>query len=344
MDTGDKLISAKEAVKKFVRDGDSIALANFATSEPFALVHEVMRQKKKNLTLVKSSSFLASDELVALGCIKRIITSWHLRMSPTSYYSPLDKMLREKKIEIEDYSNWTVAARLWAGAMGLPFFPLKGTSLLVTDIFKKRTFEGENKFKVIENPFDPKGKVVLVPPLKPDVALLHVGRADRRGNAQMWGPLGDTRYTALACKKIIVTAEEIVDEEIIRRSPNLTIVPDFRTAAVIEEPWGAHPMECLGYYDMDESYLLIWYGLITRKMMESWIDEWVFGVENRSEYIEHYIERFGIEKLNELKAKYYPSSTVNLGSNFKTEWEKWGVEWRMFEEDISEMIEMEVEE
>lgn len=339
----DKLMTAREAVKKFVRDGCSLTLANFATSEPFALVHEVIRQGKRDLYLIKSSGFMASDQLLAAGCVRRILTSWHLRMSPTSYYSPIDKLLKEKKVEIEDYTNWTVAARLLAGAWGLPFFPVRGNSLLVSDIARIRSFEGENKLRVVENPFRPGEKVVLVSPLNPDVALIHAQRADVNGNVQLWGPLGDTVYAALASKVIIASVEEIVEEENIRRSPFLTLIPEFRVNAIVHEEWGAHPMECLGYYDMDEPFLLIWYALLTRKMMESFMDEWIFGVENRKEYIEHYIERFGMEKLNSLRAKKYLSDTVNLGSTFEGDMKRWGIDWSFFDQSISEMVEWEVE-
>jgi len=197
---------------------------------------------------------------------------------------------------------------------------------------------------VIENPFNPGEKVVLVPPVNPDVALIHAQRADENGNVQLWGPLGDTVYAALASKVIIASVEEIVDEETVRRSPFLTVIPEFRVNALVHEEWGAHPMECLGYYDMDEPFLVQWYALLTRKMMESWMDEWIFSVENRTEYIEHYIERFGIEKLNKLRAKKYMSAPVNLGSTFERDMEKWGIGWETFEQPISEMVEWEVEE
>ncbi|MDY6835598.1 MAG: CoA-transferase [Chloroflexota bacterium] len=310
-------MTAKEAVERFVHDGDTVVSANFISSPPFALTHEIMRQRKKDLTIVKSSALVEIDQLIAAGCVKKVMTAYIHRGPVHRYASPFERAIKEKTIEFEDYSNWTIAARLMASMCGLPFMPLRGTSVMNSDLFEKRGAEGDKKFKVIKDPFYPKQKVIVVPPLEPDVALIHGMRADEQGNIQMWGPIGDCKMAALASKRIIATVEEIVPTEVIRSCPNLTIIPKHRSTAIIEEPWGAHPMDVIGYYDADMLYVAaVWYAVGTPEGQQAFLDEWVHGVKNRKEYITHYVEKFGYENLNKLKAKAYPSSAVNFGSSF----------------------------
>jgi glutaconate CoA-transferase, subunit A len=313
-----KVMTTKEAIDKFVHNGDKVVLANFCGPLAYTLTHETIRQQKKDLTVISPTCQDETDQMVAAGCVRRMITSFFYRYSPETYDSPFERNLRAKKLELEEYTNWLVSARLTAGAMGLPFFPLKGASIMASDIFKKRGFEGENKFKVIENPFDRSQKSVLVPALTADVAFLHVAQADETGNAQLWGPLGPTKMAALACDKIVVTAEKIVPKDIIYRNPNLTIIPGFRTSAVIEEPWGGHPTYFAGHYDSDFRFGMMWYLAGTPDKQQDYLKEWVYGVDGRSGYIKHYIEKYGEQNLTRLKSKEYPSIPVNLGSSLFT--------------------------
>ena len=205
---------------------------------------------------------------------------------------------------------------LMAGAMGHSFMQIP-IGLKYTDIFRSRSFMGENKFKEMDCPFTGK-RVLLVPAVNPDVAIVHVQRVDVYGNAQLWGALGTAKWASLACKKIIVSAEEIVDHEIVKSSPHHTIIPSFRVNAVVLEPWGAHLSEVQGYYDLDALFRGMLLAMdASHDSIRHFLYEWVYNLENREEYIKHYVERFGRVYLEMLKAKPYYSSPVNYGSSFR---------------------------
>ena len=247
-----KLMSMEDAVAKFVQDGDMIVSANFLHGTPYATIHEIIRQQKRNLTAVSCSSIEELDLLLSGGCLSKIMTSYYHRAGGRVYSRELDRALREKRVEYEDYTNFTMYNMLKAGACGYSFLPtLK--SVMQSDVFNVRTHMGENKFKVINCPFTGK-ETVLVPALNPDVAVVHVQRCDKYGNSQFWGSLGTIKWSVLSAKKIIVSCEEIVDSDLIRRSPFLTLIPGFRVNAVVEEPWGAHPSCLAGYYNVDINF------------------------------------------------------------------------------------------
>ncbi|MCP4760152.1 MAG: CoA transferase subunit A [archaeon] len=312
----EKVMDLTEAVSKFVNDGDSFIPANFMLGMAYATMHEIIRQRKKNLTAISCSSVDEMDLMVQGGCISKIITSYYHRAGGKVFNRALDRAIRKKTIEYEDYCNFTMVNMLKAGAMGFTFLPtLK--SIMYSDMYNIRTIQGENKFKVIECPFTGK-ETVLVPALSPDVALLHVQRCDKYGNAQLWGSLGTTRISALASKKIIVTCEEIVDHEKIKRSPFFTIVPEFRTSAVCVVPYGAHPASLAGYYNADVNFQSLYYGSAhSKKACEFFLNEWVLDKKDRKEYIDHYIERFGQKPFDVLKVNEYMTDSVNFGYNQK---------------------------
>ncbi|MBD3197565.1 MAG: hypothetical protein GF317_21100, partial [Candidatus Lokiarchaeota archaeon] len=223
-----KLMSLDKAVAEFVHDGDMLALSNFLHCNPYAIIHEIIRQKVKNLTVVMCSAIEEIDLLLSGDCVSKIITSYYHRAGGRRYKRELDRALFEKKIEYEDYSNFTMCSMFMAGALGYEFLPVL-KSVKESDIYNKRTFCSENKMKTISGPFTGK-ETVVVPALNPDVAIVHVQRADKYGNAQLWGSEGTIKWTALSGKNIIVTCEEIVDHEKIKRSPFLTVIPSFRTS------------------------------------------------------------------------------------------------------------------
>jgi glutaconate CoA-transferase subunit A len=312
----EKVMPLSEAISKFVHDGDCLCLANFGSPVPYSAIHEIIRQRRRNLTAVIATSYFELDPLAEAGCLKKVIYSFHSHL--LSGERPFDRGVRKHNIEVEDYTNFTMAAMLMAGAMNLPFLPAT-PSLLLTDLYG---INGEKKFIVMDHPLVKGEKVVVVPAMKPDVAILHVQRVDRDGNAQLWGPTGTQRHGAMAAKKIIVTAEELVDKEVVNLSPNNTIVPGFRVDAICIEPWAGHPLDCLGYYDIDFQFTSL---MCIKAKGEAdyaqWLDEWVFGVKDRREYVDHYADRFGASKLERLRAKSLPSATVNLGSTFMSEYE-----------------------
>ncbi|MFX1275617.1 MAG: CoA transferase subunit A [Promethearchaeota archaeon] len=307
-----KIMTMKDAVFKFVNDGDMIVSANFLHGTPYAIVHEIVRQQKKNLTAVSCSSIEELDLMLSGGCLSKIITSYYHRAGGKVYNRELDRALKDKSVEYEDYTNFTMYSMLKAGACGFTFMPtLK--SVMESDVFRIRTHVGENKFKVINCPFTG-NETVLVPALNPDVAIVHVQRCDQFGNAQFWGSMGTIKWSVLSAKKIIVSCEEIVDHEIIKRSPFLTLVPGFRVNAIVEEPWGAHPSCLAGYYNVDINWRSVYFAYaLTQNSNEAFLNEWLYDRIDRKDYIDHYISRYGKEPLDLLKVNEYKSDTINIG-------------------------------
>ena len=311
-----KVMSTKEAVSKFINNGNMLVTANFLHGIPYATIHEIIRQKKKDLTFVSCSSIEEGDLLLSGGCAKKFILSWYHRAGGKLYKRELDRALFKGLVEFEDYSNFTMVSMFMAGALGYTFMPVM-KSVMQSDIYSLRTFTGENKFKTIKCPFTGE-ETVLVPALNPDVAICHVQRADKYGNAQFWGSLGTLKWSALAAKKIIVSCEEIVDHEKIKHSPFLTILPGFRVNAVCEEPMGAHPSPLAGYYNTDINFRSeIFRSMFNKISNDNFMKEWIYERNNRKEYLDHYIERYGKKPLEQLKVNEYLSDQINLGYKSK---------------------------
>ena len=324
-----KVMSAKEAVDRFVHNGVSLVLGNYTVGSCAELVYEIARQRKKGFTLYSQSGIFDVEVLVAGGCVDRLVTTYVMRSGGKKGGSAVERALNAGTLEIEDYTNFEYNARLVAGMHGFSFMPvLEG--VMVTDIFRRRGFMGENKFRVIQCPYTGKDKLT-VPAAAPDVCVVHVQRADAEGNAQYWGAMGSVAAAALASKRIIVSCEEIVDHEIIQSSPHLTIIPAYRVNAVVEAPWGAHPTEVLGYYNVDT---FMYNGLFstaaaTADGLAAWMEEWVYGCPDRARYIDHYIARFGSEALDELRAKPFYSAPADYGAAFSSHWDREGRERSM---------------
>ena len=293
-----KLMTMKEAVAEYIKDGQSFLISGFSINQGYAFAHEIIRQKKKNLTLIRSSGDILADQMIGAGCLSRVISPYVWNPTgPSSAYCfrrAIEKGIPHR-IELEEFSFGSFCMAIYAAAHGLPFmptYPLEGTG-----IFQHRSILGPDKVRVIESPFSGE-KVCLVKPLIPEVCLVHVQRADAEGNAQMWGPLGDVRGTANAGKIVVVAAEEIVDQATILKEPYKTILPGFRVSAVIHEPWGAHPSDVFEHYYRD-----IWFQAAyaeaskTVEGFQKFLDEWVYGVENRAEYL----KKLGAEKKAELR-------------------------------------------
>ena len=308
-----KVMSMDKAIREFVDDGDSMYLGGFIQHEPYAAIHEIIRQGKKRLTVSKCAGMIALDHLIGAGCAEKIITtySWNPLPKPThAFKRSLEKGI-PCKIELEEYSILFLTLSYFAGACDLPFIASK--TLMGSDMARHSSFLGENKVKVIESPFNGE-KVSLIPPLKHDVGIIQVQRADMEGNTQAWGVMGDSKYGINSCSKIIVCVEEIVDTEVIMRDPTRTIIPGFKVSAVVEEPWGAHPSYVSGYYDIDWRFFS-YYGHSTETAdgFENYLKEWVHGVKNRSEYM----EKIGKKNSDELKIKSWGGSAVDYGYSGK---------------------------
>ncbi len=253
------------------------------------------------------------------------MTTYVLRAGGKKGGSAVERALTAATLQIEDYTNFDYNARMVAGMHGFSFMQvLEG--VMATDLFHKRSFMGEDKFRVIKCPYTEKN-ILTVPAANPDVCIVHVQRADKDGNAQYWGAMGSVAAAALASKRIIVSCEEIVEHDIIQSSPHLTIIPAYRVDAVVEIPWGAHPTEVLGYYNIDPfMYGLFMMSDAAADGLKSWMDEWVYGCVNRAAYLDRYIGGFGSEILDGIKAKAFYSAPANHGSAFTTRWDREGRE------------------
>lgn len=297
-----KICSLKEAVQQFVKDGDSVYAAGFTHLIPFAAGHEIMRQGRKNLTLARATPDLIYDQMVAAGCAKKLIFSYVGNPGVGSL-----RIIREEleagHLEWEEYSHYGMISRLQAGASGLPFFPMKQTAA--------GDLEHSNPlYRRVVDPYSGQ-EVVTVPALNPDVAIVHVQRADKNGNAHIWGIIGEQKEAAFAAGHVILTAEEIVDESIIRSDPNRTVIPEFIVDAVCQVPYCSHPSYTQGYYDRDNAFYLDWDKITeTRESTQAWLDEWVFGVNDRAEYW----LKLGHETHERLKVAPMMSTPVNYGA------------------------------
>ncbi len=306
-----KVMSTKEAISKFVNPGDFLFIGGYICRTPFAAIHEIIRQRKNNLTITRSNAADDFDMMIGAGLVKRFIgtfLSLGIYGLGRCYRRSMEKSIPHK-IEVEEYTNLSLPMMLMAGAMGMPFVPVK--DMVGTDLLNVKSFMGENKYKMIDSPFDGK-PTLLVPALKPDVAIIHVQQADEYGNAQMWGIGGDCRVGANAAGKVIVSCERIVSREIIGKDPSRTIVPSFKVVAVTEEPFGAHPGYTPGFYDVDFGFGYQYQQASNSvEGFENFLKEWVFDVQDRKAYIQHYIQRFGYEMFRKLQAGFdysYPVS------------------------------------
>jgi glutaconate CoA-transferase subunit A len=323
----EKVLNLKEAVSKYISNGDMLCIANFLHAIPFAAIHEIIRQKIMHLTVVTCSAIEEVDLLLSGGCVDKIMTSYYHRAGGIHYKRELDRALINKKIELEDYTNFTLISMLMAGALGYGFLPVMN-SVKESDVYRIRTFMGENKLKTIKSPFTGTD-VVVVPALNPDIAIVHVQRADRFGNCQYWGSLGATKWSALSAKKIIVTCEEIVDHEKILRSPFLTLIPGFRVSAVCEVPMAAHPSPVAGYYDADIVFRSLYFASTFSVVANvRFMKNWIYDRKDRQDYLAYYIQRFTKEPLDRLKVNQFQSDAVNLGYKQKY----WGFNERIGKE------------
>jgi glutaconate CoA-transferase subunit A len=296
-----KLISLSEAISKYVGDGDILYAAGFTHLIPFAAGHEIIRQRKRDLVLARATPDLIYDQMVAAGCARKVI--WSYMGNPGVGSLRIVRGAVERgEVEWEEYSHFGMITRLQAGASGLPFLPMNQVG--VQDLEKANPL-----IKRVPDPYGGK-EVVVVPALNPDVAIVHVQRADASGNAHLWGIIGEQKEAAFAAKKVILTAEEIVDESVIRSDPNRTMIPGIIVHAVCHAPYSCHPSYAQGYYDRDNEFYLKWDEVSSSdEAVRAWLDEWVYGVKDREEYW----QKLGAEVHERLKVKPRMSEAINYG-------------------------------
>jgi glutaconate CoA-transferase subunit A len=294
-------MTVSDAIAKYVADGDTVYAAGFTHLIPFAAGHEIIRQQKRELVLARATPDLIYDQMTAAGCARKVIFSY-MGNPGVGSLRIVRSAIEQGKLEWEEYSHFGMITRLQAGASGLPFLPMNQTA--ATDLEKANP-----NIKRIPDPYGGKD-VIVVPALNPDVAIVHVQRADKEGNAHLWGIIGEQKEAAFAAKKVILTAEEIVDESVIRSDPNRTLIPSIVVDAVCAVPYSCHPSYAQGYYDRDNEFYLRWDKISeSAEAVKSYLDEWVYGVKDREEYW----QKLGEETHKRLQIKSRYSEKINYG-------------------------------
>ena len=297
-----KLYSLSEAIAQYVHDGDTLYCAGFTHLIPFAAGHEIIRQKRRDLTLARATPDLIYDQMVAAGCAKKLIFSY-IGNPGVGSLRIVRNELEAGRLEWEEYSHFGMISRLQAGAAGLPFIPMNQTA--ATDLEKNNP-----NIRRVKDPYTGV-EVITVPPLHPDVAIIHVQRADKNGNAHIWGIIGEQKEVAFAAKHVIITAEEIVDESVIRSDPNRTLIPELIVSAVCHVPHCAHPSYTQGYYDRDNIFYLNWDKISEDPIkVQAWLDEWVYDVKDASEYW----QKLGPETHQRLQVRSRLAAPVDYGA------------------------------
>ena len=278
-DNASKVLGMREAIARHVHDGDTVVIEGFTHLICFAAGHEIIRQRRRDLTLARLTPDLIYDQMIAAGCARKLIFSWagnpgvgslHAFRRATEGPSP--------SLALEEYSHFGMVARFSAGAARLPFWTMRdyaGTDLP----------SANPEIRSVTCPYTGE-RLATVPALNPDVTIIHAQRADAAGNTQIWGLVGVQKEAAFASRRVIVVVEELVDTAVIRADPNRTLIPGVIVSAVVVEPWGAHPSYAQGFYDRDNDFYVAW-EKISRDpaRLTGYLDEFVLGVEGRAAYL-----------------------------------------------------------
>jgi glutaconate CoA-transferase subunit A len=296
-------MSLSEAVARFVPDGSSVAAGLCLEALiPFAAGHEIIRQQRRGLTLIGPISDMLFDQMIGGGGVRQIRAAWVGNVITGSGYN-FRRGIESGSVSVEDHSNLTIAMALKAGALGVPFLPMR--TALGSDLFRSNPH-----LKTIACPFGGEN-LSAVAAIVPDVAIIHVQRCDEQGCAHAWGPLGVARDACLAARRVIVTAEEIVPHEIITSDPNRVVTPGFRVSAVVHAPWGGHPSPVPGYYNRDHQAFIDYRNdSQTPEGYAGWRRCWVDGVGSSADYM----QRLGRERMEALRLKQHGyAETVDYG-------------------------------
>jgi glutaconate CoA-transferase subunit A len=283
-----KLKTLHDAVAADVQDGAAVAMGcGLESLIPFAASHEIIRQQKRELTLIAPISDMQFDQLIGAGCVKKIIASWvgNVAAGLGHNYRRAAESGIPRPLEIEEHSNFTIGLGLQAAAIGLPFMP--------TRTVNGSDFRQGNQFATVRCPFTGE-ELVAVRAIRPDVAILHVQRADEEGNAHVWGNFGVMREAAMAATKVILTCEEVVDHEVIRSDPNRTVISGFVVSSVVHQPFGAYPSPAQGYARRDDDFYFDYHKETrTREGFDRWLRKWVLSTTDHRGFL----DRLGTERL-----------------------------------------------
>lgn len=271
-------LSLSEAIAANVRDGDSVAMEGFTHLIPFAAGHEIIRQRRRELSLIRMTPDLIYDQLIGSGCARKLTFSWGGNPGVGSLHRFRDAVENDwpRSLEIEERSHSDMANAYVAGASNLPFTVLRG--------YAGSDFMSVNeRIRSITCPFT--GEVLAATPaVKPDVTVIHAQKADRKGNVLLWGILGVQKEAALAAKRVIVTVEERVEQ--LNAPPNACILPGWVVSAVCEVPKGATPSYSDGYYERDNGFYRAWDRISRdRERFSAWIQKHVLNTDNFAEYL-----------------------------------------------------------
>ena len=288
----DKVRSLHDAIAADVQNGASIAMGcGLESLIPFAASYEIIRQNKRNLTLIAPISDIQFDQLIGAGCVNKIIASWvgNVAAGLGHNYRRAAEAGIPQRIEIEEHSNFTISLGLQAAASGLPFLP--------TRTVKGSDFRSGSQFASVRCPFTNED-LLAVRAIRPDAAILHVQRADKEGNAHAWGNFGVMREAAFAAKKVILTCEELVDHDVILSDPNRNVIPSFLVSSVVHQPFGSHPSPTQGYARRDDNFYFQYHKATrSREGFAQWLQKWVLGIKDHREFL----DLLGEERVEQLK-------------------------------------------
>jgi len=303
-DAGSKVTSMRDAVAELVRDGDTVAIEGFTHLICFAAGHEIIRQRRRDLTLCRLTPDVIYDQMIGAGVARKLVFSWLGNPGVGSLHAVRRRIERAdpEPLEIEEYSHFGMVCRYAAGASRLAFMPLR--SYDHSDLPKANP-----RIAAVQSPYGDE-TIYAVPPLNPDVSIVHCQRSDAEGDAQVWGLLGCQREAAFAADRVIVVCEELVDEAVIRRDPNRTVIPGLIVDAVVVEPKACHPSYAQGYYDRDNRFYREWDAIARDPAtLQAWLEEWVFGLNSHADYV----EKLGAERWAALAPGEAWSDPVNYG-------------------------------
>jgi len=295
-----KVMTMKEAISGFVKSGDILFLSGMQHGEPSAAIHEIIRQKIDHLTLV-SALVTTSNIMVGEGLVDKMIVGY-FNQDLRSYSLARARAMNRLPV-FEEYSHFGISLALVAGQMGIPFIPVK--SQIGSDLPKYN-----KNITSMQCPFTG-APIGAVRAIVPDVGIIHVQRADAAGNAQKWGTMGVDVEGINASRRVIVTTEKIVDADVIRRDPNRTIIPCFRVSAVVEQPFGAHPMHLAGCYSGD-----MWgyyFDTGPKENYDKYVEKLVYGVRDWDEYLKKRAEMKPAGYFENFKIKPVRSEPIITG-------------------------------
>ncbi|HEU4425587.1 MAG TPA: CoA-transferase [Pilimelia sp.] len=297
-----KLATMADAIAAHVRDGDTVAIEGFTHLISFAAGHEIVRQRRRDLTLCRLTPDVVYDQMIGAGVARKLVFSWLGNPGVGSLHA-IRRLVEGPGLEVEEYSHFGMVGRYTAGAANLPFYPLR--SYDESDMPRVNPH-----IRPITSPFGDGETVYAVPPLNPDVAIVHAQRADPHGNTQIWGLTGCQKEVAFAARRVVVVVEEVVDVAVIRADPNRVVIPGLKVDAVVHCPRGAHPSYAQGYYDRDNRFYRDWEAISRDPdRLAAWLDEWVYGTADHAAYL----AKLGAAHFDDLTPGPAPSGSVNYG-------------------------------